>query len=67
MIKFHDIGIYSHGENIGVGPKEGHQLQLIYVHAVVKTRMDGKRCIFIFSQSFLNHNSDETLLAEDQI
>ena len=42
-------------------------MQLVDARVVVKNRLDGKSYLVIVRQAFFNPNSDETLLAEDQI
>ena len=52
---------------MGGSSKGGYRLQLIDARGVVKNILNRKRYLFIVRQAFLNTNSEETLLAEDQI
>ena len=45
----------------------GRCLQLVDSRGAVKNCLDGKSYLVILRQDFFNLNSDETLLAEDQI
>ena len=40
---------------------------MVYERGVVKNGLDGKSYLEILRQALFNPNSDETLLAEDQI
>ena len=55
------------GVDLGGPSKTGLRLQLVDARGVVKNRLDGKSYLVIIRQTFSNSNSDETLLAEDQI
>ena len=67
IIKRHDYWIDARGVDLGGPPKAGRRLQLVDARGVVKNRLDGKSYLIIISQALFNPNSDETLLAEDQI
>jgi len=67
IIKSHDKWIDTRGVNLGGPSKAGRRLQLVDARGVVKNRLDGKNYLVIIRQAFYNSNSDETLLAEDQI
>ena len=67
IIKRRDNWIDTQGVNM-VGPsKAGRRFQLVDARGVVKNCLDGKRYLVILWKYFFNPNSDETLLAEDQI
>ena len=67
IIKRHDYWIDARGIDLGGPPKSGRRLQLVDARGVVKNRLDGKSYLIIIRRAFFNPNSDETLLAEDQI
>ena len=67
IIKRHDTWIDAQGVNMGGPSKEGLCLQLVYARGVLKNLLVWKRYLEILRQDFFNPNSDETLLAEDQI
>ena len=67
IINYHDKWIDTRGVNLGGPSKASRRLQLLDVRGVVKNRLDGKSYLVIIRQAFYKSNSDETLLAEDQI
>ena len=67
IIKCHDTWIDTKGVKMGGSSKMGRRLQLVDVRVVVKNRLDGKRYLIILRKYLFNPNSDDTLLAEDQI
>ena len=67
IIKRHDTWIDTLGVNMGGTPRSGRRLKMVDAKGVVKKRLDGKGYLVILGQAFFNKNSDETLLAEDQI
>ena len=67
IIKHHNTWIDTQGVNMGRPPKIGRRLQLVNARGLVTNFLDGKRYLAILRQVFFNHNSDKTLLAEDQI
>ena len=67
IIKNHDKWIDTRGVDLGGSSKMGRRLQLVDARGVVKNILDGKSYIVIIRQAFFNSDSDETLLAEDQI
>ena len=52
---------------MGGSSKAGRRLQMVYARGVVKNCLYGKRYSVILRQDLFNPNSDENLLAEDQI
>ena len=67
IIKNHDKWIDTRGVDLGGTSKTGRRLQLVDARGVVKNRLDGKSYLVIIRQAFFNSNSDENLLAKDQI
>ena len=67
IIKNHEKWIDTRGVYLCGPSKTGRRLQLVDARGVVKNRLDGKSYLVIIRQAFFNSNSDETLLAEDQI
>ena len=67
IINNHDKWIDTRGVDLGGTSKTGRRLQLVDARGVVKNLLDGNSYLVIIRQAFFNSNSDETLLAEDQI
>ena len=67
IIKRHDTCIGAQGVNMGGSSKSGRSLQLVDERGVVENSLDGKQYLIILRQDFFYPNSDEALLAEDQI
>ena len=67
IIERHDSYMDAQFVNIGGPSKSGRRLQLVYTRGEVKNRLDGKNYLVIVRQALFNQNSDENLLAEDQL
>ena len=67
IINRHDTWIYAQEFNMGGPSKSGRHLELVDARGVVKNSLNGKHYFLILRKYFFNPNSEETLLAENQI